>query len=207
MIKIIDYKAGNGPSVLHAVEKIGFQGELVAAPEGLESASCIILPGVGSAGATMSSLRQSGMAEALGEYVINRKIPFLGVCVGLQILFEHSEEEDAHCFGWLKGRVRKFDSSEVRVPQMGWNNVSFVNDAPLAAQDGYFYFVNSYYAKLEDPADVWGTAQYGGQFAAAVCRGNIYATQFHVEKSGEAGLRLLKGFLTLAVQREARAKC
>ena len=207
MIKIVDYKAGNAPSVLHAVERLGFRAEFAAGPQDLEDASCIILPGVGSAGATMRSLQESGMAEALTEYVINRKIHFLGVCVGLQILFEHSEEDDALCFGWLKGRVRKFDSSEVRVPQMGWNQVSFVNEAPLAAQDGYFYFVNSYHAKPEDPADVWGTAQYGGEFTAAVCRGNIHATQFHIEKSGEAGLKLLKGFLALGGRRETCVKC
>ena len=196
MIKIIDYKAGNAPSVLHAVERLGFKAELTADPEGLENASRIILPGVGSAGATMSSLRESGMADALTEYAINRRILFLGVCVGLQILFEHSEEDDAFCFGWLKGKVKKFDSNTVRVPQMGWNKVCFINDTPLNAADGYFYFVNSYHAIAEDQNDIWGTAQYGEDFTAAVNRGNIYGTQFHIEKSGEAGLKLLKGFIT-----------
>ena len=196
MIKIIDYKAGNAPSVLHAIERIGFTAEFAAKPEDLENAACIILPGVGSAGATMMSLQESGMAGALIECVMNKKISFLGVCVGMQILFEHSEEEDAVCFGWLKGRVKKFNSSMVRVPQMGWNLVSFVNETPLNAADGHFYFVNSYYALPDDPDDIWGMAKYGGDFTAAVRRGNIYGTQFHIEKSGEAGLALLKGFLT-----------
>ncbi|MCL2069753.1 MAG: imidazole glycerol phosphate synthase subunit HisH [Treponema sp.] len=198
-IKIIDYKAGNAPSVLHAVQRLGFQAEFAAGPGDLENAACIILPGVGSAGATMDSLSESGLTDALNEYVINKQIPFLGVCVGLQILFEHSEEDDALCFGWLKGRVKRFDSALLRVPQMGWNKVSFVNDTPVnalyGAAEGYFYFVNSYYAKPEEQSDIWGKADYGGDFTAAVRRGNIYGTQFHIEKSGEAGLKLLRGFL------------
>ncbi|MCL2066468.1 MAG: imidazole glycerol phosphate synthase subunit HisH [Treponema sp.] len=198
MIKIIDYKAGNAPSVMHAVNRLGFQAELAAAPDSLQNASHIILPGVGSAGATMRSLQESGIADALTEYVINKNNPFLGVCVGMQILFEHSEEEDAACFGWLKGRVKKFDSAMVRVPQMGWNQVRFAKETPTNAADGHFYFVNSYYAIPEDTVDTWGTAYYGRDFTAAVNRGNIYGTQFHIEKSGEAGLRLLKGFLMLA---------
>ena len=197
MIKIIDYKAGNAPSVMHAVERLGYKAEFAAAPNDLKNAAYIILPGVGSAGATMNSLQESGMKDALTEYVINKKIPFLGVCVGMQILFEHSQEEDAVCFGWLKGRVKKFDSSIVRVPQMGWNKVSFVNETPIKTEDGYFYFVNSYYAKPEDPNNIWGFAQYGKDFTAAVKKDNIYGTQFHIEKSGEAGLALLKGFLSL----------
>ena len=201
MVKIIDYKAGNAPSVMHAVERLGFLAEYAERPGDLENASCIILPGVGSAGATMASLRDSGMEGALIEYVQIKKIPFLGVCVGMQILFEHSEEEDAYCFGWLKGRVKRFSSKMLRVPQMGWNKVRFVKETPLNAMpkfknSGYFYFVNSYYAKTENQDDIWGVAQYGGEFTAAVRHGNIYGTQFHVEKSGVAGLCLLRGFLT-----------
>ena len=195
MIKIIDYKAGNAPSVLHAVERIGFKAELAIRPENLKNASFIILPGVGSAGATMKSLNDSGIAEALTLKVTEEKIPFLGVCVGLQILFDHSEEDDAFCFGWLKGRVKKFDSTIVRVPQMGWNQVRFIDEKPQNKINGYYYFVNSYYAEPENQNDVWGIAQYGGAFTAAVRSDNIYGTQFHIEKSGEAGLTLLKGIL------------
>ena len=201
MIKVIDYRAGNAPSVMHAVRRLGFQGDFVVKPGDLKNASCIILPGVGSAGATMASLRDSGMEEALTDYVMNKKIPFLGVCVGMQILFEHSEEEDAYCFGWLKGRVKKFNSELLRVPQMGWNRVSFVKDTPLNVilqfvGGGYYYFVNSYYAKPDNQDDIWGVAQYGDEFTAAVRHGNIYGTQFHIEKSGEAGLGLLRGFIS-----------
>lgn len=149
------------------------------------------------AGATMRSLHDMGLISELEEAVLHRKTLFLGICVGLQILFEHSEEENVDCLGWLGGRVIKFDDSKIRVPQMGWNQVRFTKTAPFKTQNDFFYFVNSYYAKPEDESDLWGISDYIGSFAAAVCRDNIYATQFHIEKSGEAGLALLNGFLSL----------
>ena len=198
MIRIIDYKAGNAPSVLHAVARIGYGAEFARVPSDVENATHIILPGVGSAEATMESLRSMNMLDALEDAVMRRRALFLGICVGMQILFEHSEEGDANCLGWLKGRVVKFDASKVRVPQMGWNKVRFIEDARMGGiEDDYFYFVNSYYAKPEDKSNVWGTAEYNAPFTAAVCRDNIFATQFHVEKSGKAGLSLLERFLGL----------
>jgi len=185
MIKIIDYKAGNAPSVLNAVTHLGYTAEFARNMQDIEGATHIILPGVGSAKATMESLREMGLISALENKVLQKKTPYLGICVGMQILFEHSEEENTDCLGWLKGRVVKFDSRKVRVPQMGWNKV----------WDDYFYFVNSYYAIVQDACDLWGTADYNGMFAAAVRRGNIYGAQFHIEKSGEAGLALLDRFL------------
>ncbi len=114
----------------------------------------------------------------------------------MQILFEHSAEGDARCLGWLKGRVVKFGESSVRVPQMGWNEVSLSESPINPAMSDYFYFVNSYYALPENQSDIWGVADYGGEFAAAAHRDNIFAAQFHVEKSGEAGLNLLGRFLS-----------
>jgi len=187
VIRIIDYKAGNAPSVMHAVEHLGLKAGFARTPEDLKGATHIILPGVGSARATMDSLRESGLVEALTEAVIAKKVFFLGICVGMQILFEHSEEENADCLGFLKGKVVKFDEKKVRVPQMGWNGV----------WDGFYYFVNSYYAVPENKEDVWGEGDYNGGFTAAVKRGNIYGTQFHAEKSGKAGLKLLEDFLCL----------
>ena len=195
MLKIIDYKAGNAPSVMHAVERLGYEEAFARTPQDLADATHIILPGVGSAKATMDSLQEMGLIDVLEDAVLRRKTLFLGICVGMQILFEHSEEENADCLGWLKGRVVKFDVSKVRVPQMGWNRVRFVKNVPGDRQDHFFYFVNSYYARPEVPSDLWGTANYDAPFAAAVCRDNIFATQFHIEKSGEAGLALLNGFL------------
>ncbi|MCL1927172.1 MAG: imidazole glycerol phosphate synthase subunit HisH [Treponema sp.] len=197
MIKIIDYKAGNAPSVMHAVAHLGYQAGFARCPDDLEDATHILLPGVGSAKATMESLRELELIHAIEEAVLKKKVLFLGICVGLQILFEHSEEENADCLGWLKGQVVKFDVSKVRVPQMGWNQVHFTKALPLNGEDDYFYFVNSYYATPEDESDIWGAADYNGPFAAAVQKENIYAAQFHIEKSGEAGLRLLNGFLGL----------
>jgi glutamine amidotransferase len=197
MIKIIDYKAGNAPSVMHAINRLGYEASFARDENELADATHILLPGVGSAGATMESLRELNIIGTLEDAVFKKKTFFLGICVGMQILFQHSEEDDADCLGWLKGNVTKFDASKTRVPQMGWNKVTFTESPVSNAKEGYFYFVNSYYAKPENKEDLWGTADYNGQFAAAVHMGNIYATQFHVEKSGEAGLTILNGFLSL----------
>jgi len=191
VIKIIDYRAGNAPSVLHAVRQIGLEAELVSSGKALGGASCIILPGVGSAKATMDSLAEMQMLPVLEKMVMQEKVTFLGICVGLQILFDFSEEDDCRGLGWFKGRVVRFDNTQVRVPQMGWNEVSFTS----GSENGFFYFVNSYHAVAENPADVWAVADYGGDFTAAIHRENIFATQFHIEKSGEAGLSLLKKIL------------
>jgi len=199
MIKVIDYKAGNAPSVMHAITSLGYKAEFARQGDELADATHILLPGVGSAGATMESLRELNIITALENAVFKKKTFFLGICVGLQVLFQHSEEDDADCLGWLKGKVVKFDASKVRVPQMGWNKVSFT-ESPINkknANEGYFYFVNSYHARPENKEDLWGTADYNGQFTAAVHRDNIFATQFHVEKSGKAGLAILGGFLSL----------
>lgn len=197
MIAIIDYKAGNAPSVLHAVTHLGYEATLVHHPENIAEATHIILPGVGSAEETMKSLKEMGFISVLEEMVLHRKTLFLGICVGLQVLFEHSEEGNVGCLGWLAGRVIKFDASKVRVPQMGWNQVKFIKTAPFKVEDDFFYFVNSYYAEPKSELDLWGITEYDRPFAAAVHRDNIYATQFHIEKSDEAGLALLKNFLNL----------
>jgi glutamine amidotransferase len=194
-IKIIDYKAGNAPSVYHAVTHLGYKADYAKTADELREASHIILPGVGSAKATMESLAEMGIIAALETAVLERKTLFLGICVGLQILFTHSEEDDTDCLGWLKGQVRRFDSRRVRVPQMGWNEVHFQHDAGIGAKDGHFYFVNSYRAFPDEAADIWGVTDYNGEFASAINKENIYATQFHIEKSGAAGLELLEGFL------------
>ena len=205
MIKIVDYKAGNAPSVMNAVLRLGYEADFARAPQDIAGATHIILPGVGSAKATMESLRETDMLNALRIAVLQKKVYYLGICVGMQILFEHSQEENADCLGWLKGQVLKFDVSKARVPQMGWNLVHFEkNTITYCGQNDFFYFVNSYYARPENPSDLWGAADYAAPFAAAVCRDNIYATQFHVEKSGEAGLALLDGFLSL---RKAGGEC
>ena len=197
MIAVIDYDAGNAPSVMAALDHVGEVGELVSSASGLEKASSIILPGVGSAGATMASLSELGLVEPLLARM-KAGTPFLGICVGLQILFEHSEEGDVDCLGWFPGQVRRF-SDKLRVPQIGWNAVRRTREHPLLSgldSENYFYFVNSYYVAPE-PSLVLGEATYDVDFAAMVSRDNVHATQFHAEKSGPVGLTILKNFAKL----------
>ncbi len=158
MIKIIDYAAGNAPSVLNAIEHMGYKASLCRTPSDLEDATHIILPGVGSARATIDSLLEMNILSELEKAVLVDKVPFLGICVGLQILFDFSEEENTVCLGWLKGRVVKFDQNLTRVPQMGWNKVTFQKNIPYSLKSSYFYFVNSYHALPEDESVVWGVS-------------------------------------------------
>ncbi len=200
MISIIDYKAGNARSVQYALTRLGIEAKLVTTPEELDAAERIVLPGVGSAHATMGFLDESGCGPVLTRLVHEERLPFLGICVGLQVLFDQSEEGDVKCLGWLPGRVRRFPSGALRVPQIGWNEVTVrTTDARF---DGYnepkrhFYFVNSYHAAPDDNAVLAATARYGDEFTAAVVHDNIMATQFHIEKSGPDGLELLRRWAT-----------
>jgi glutamine amidotransferase len=198
MIGIIDYKAGNARSVQYALTRLGIESVLVTTPAELEPLERIVLPGVGSAQATMDFLDESGCGDALAERVRGDGVPFLGICVGLQVLFDHSEEGDVKCLGWLPGKVKRFSAPGLRVPQIGWNEVSVRSgDALFADWDKrYCYFVNSYYAAADDAAVLAATANYGHEFTAAVRAGNITATQFHIEKSGPDGLELLRRWAT-----------
>lgn len=200
MIGVIDYRAGNGPSVKNALDSLGIQNCLTADQRKLKECSHIILPGVGSAGATMDSLNELGLIPVLEEHVLIERKPFFGICVGLQVLFEHSEEDNADCLGWLRGDVVKFQSGAIRIPQIGWNSVKFTYEHPIwngLENESYFYFVNSYHIRPAEPSDVLGVTDYGGEFTSIVARGNIVASQFHIEKSGPAGLKLLKNFTKL----------
>jgi imidazole glycerol-phosphate synthase subunit HisH len=203
VIGVINYQTGNAQSVLFALHHLGLEARLVATPDeadGGEGVDRYILPGVGSADVTMASLAERGWVEHLGTRVREQKAPFLGVCVGLQVLFEHSSEGNAACLGWLPGEVVQFRRDRLRVPHMGWNAViprsdhPFVREMPVGA---HFYFVNSYYALPEDETDVAGVTEYGAEFASVVARENVMATQFHIEKSGPAGLALLSRFAQL----------
>ncbi len=196
MIDVIDYRAGNAPSVIYALERLGLPCELVAKPEEIAASERLVLPGVGAAAATLASLRESDLLDPLAERVQRDRVPFLGICIGLQVLFEHSEEGDTACLGWLPGRIRRF-ADGLRVPQIGWNEVRITRSHPVTADvpdQGHFYFVNSFYADPADPAHVLGRTQYGVEFASVVGRDNVVATQFHAEKSGALGLRLLADF-------------
>ena len=196
-IGVIDYRAGNAPSVIAALQALGLEGRLVAGPADMAGVTRIVLPGVGAARTTMESLRDTGLLDMLEAKVRREKMPFMGICVGLQVLFEHSEEGDTACLGWLPGKVVRYSAPSLRVPQIGWNAVAHARPHRLLDQvsDGsHCYFVNSYHAVAGDPQVVIGTGDYGGAFTAMVASGNIVATQFHAEKSGPVGLRMLANF-------------
>jgi glutamine amidotransferase len=196
VIGVLDYRAGNAPSVGYALERLGVEHQLVTTAEQIATSDRIILPGVGAARATLDSLSESGLLESLTARVRSDRVPFLGICIGLQILFEHSEESDTVCLGWVPGRVRQFPAT-ARVPQIGWNSVQVRRSHPLTADfpdGGHCYFVNSFYAVPDDDDDVLGCTEYTLDFCSIVARGNIVATQFHAEKSGPLGLGLLAAF-------------
>lgn len=196
MIGVVDYRAGNAPSVGYALARLGVEHELIGTPEGIGEMTHLILPGVGAARATLDSLHASDLLEPLARRVQHDRVPFLGICIGLQVLFEASEEGGTECLGWVPGSVRRFPDT-VRVPQIGWNAVHVAREHPVTAgfpDGGHCYFVNSYYALPEDEADVLARTAYGVEFCSMVARDNIVATQFHAEKSGTLGLSLLAAF-------------
>jgi glutamine amidotransferase len=196
MIDVIDYRAGNAPSVMYALEHLELPARLISTPHAIASSERLVLPGVGSAGATMTSLAELDLVDALRDRVMVDRTPFLGICIGLQVLFEHSAEGDVATLGWLAGAVRRFPSS-LRVPQIGWNRVQPTRPHPLWAglpEVAHCYFVNSYFAVPADDANVLGVTDYGNEFCSMVGSNNIAATQFHAEKSGQLGLRILANF-------------
>ncbi len=201
MIAIVDYKAGNLTSVARALEHLGHRCEITDRPEAVRAADRVILPGVGAAGATMENLRALGLDQCLRNDVARAGTPFLGICIGIQVLLDRSEEDDARCLGIVAGRVVRFpnsvDGRALKVPQIGWNRVHHARLNPLfkgVPDDTHFYFVNSFYPVTEDPSIVIGTSDYGVPFTAAIARQNVLATQFHLEKSGAAGLKMLDNF-------------
>ncbi|MDD4229926.1 MAG: imidazole glycerol phosphate synthase subunit HisH [Dehalococcoidales bacterium] len=197
MIAIIDYGAGNIKSVQNAIGHLGFQPLLTSNPNDVLKADKVILPGVGAAASTMASLKELELDKAICEYVSAGK-PFLGICIGMQVLFEYAEESGGcSCLGILPGRVKKLPSGQ-KTPHMGWNQVSQIRPHYIfrGIKGGdYFYFVHSYYAFPDDEAMVIGRTSYGIDFCSAVARGALVATQFHPEKSGSSGLRLYENFL------------
>jgi glutamine amidotransferase len=213
VIGVINYQTGNAQSVLFALHHLGLDARLVATPQECADVDRYILPGVGAADVTMASLAERGWVDHLSERVRGDGVPFLGVCVGLQVLFEHSTEGDVACLGWLPGEVVEFRRGELRVPHMGWNAVRPTSEHPftsaLPAGGGHVYFVNSYHAVPGRQEDVAGVTEYGLEFASMVAQGNVMATQFHVEKSGPVGLALLARFAELPADelREAVPAC
>ena len=200
MIAIIDYDAGNIKSVEKAVIKLGYVFVITRDREVLKNADKLILPGVGAFKDAMDKLNEYGLSDVIKELVTDEGKPLLGICLGLQLLFESSEENPGvEGLGLLKGKiVRLPEGDDRKIPHMGWNSLEFPKKSILfnkVVKGSYVYFVHSYYLKAEDEKIVAATCEYGTTVHAAVEWGNIYATQFHPEKSSSVGLRILKNFL------------
>ncbi|MFH1722348.1 MAG: imidazole glycerol phosphate synthase subunit HisH [Candidatus Altiarchaeota archaeon] len=196
-VGIIDYGAGNLKSIGNGVKKAGFDFDYLTDPKDLVSVTHLILPGVGSFGNAMGKLQK--FKQPIREFIDDQK-QFLGVCLGIQLIFDESAEcPGVRGLGLLEGKCRRFDD-ELKVPHMGWNNINIKKETPLLSgikNDDYFYFVHSYYSDPKDKDVVAAETDYGIEFASIISQDNIYATQFHPEKSGEAGLRILENFLNL----------
>lgn len=201
MIAVVDYGMGNLRSVANAFEAIGAPVRVTSRPQDLEEAERIVLPGVGAFGEAIGRLREIGMVDAMHKAVVEAKKPFLGICLGMQLLAERSFEHGEHPgLGWIPGCVRRIEPRDptLRVPHVGWNSVTTRGASGLfrgLPHDPAFYFVHSFWFDVEDSAAVVGTCDYGGQLVAAVCRDHVFGTQFHPEKSHHAGLTLLKNFV------------
>lgn len=198
MIVIIDYGLGNLASVKNALDKINIPSIISNDPTIIRNSKGIILPGVGAAPDGMKNLKAKGLDKLIKEEVMKGK-PFLGICLGMQLLFDFSEEGNTKCLGIIPGRVKLFNVN-LKVPQIGWNNVlgkgELFKDIP---NNSYFYFVHSYYCNPADPSIISGETNYGIAFCSMLQDKNIYATQFHPEKSGDAGLKLLKNFIDICI--------
>lgn len=197
-IAILDFGMGNLRSVANAVDRVGGEALVTSDPADAGRADAMVVPGVGAFASCMAGLRERGLDRALRDFAGSDR-PLLAVCLGMQVLFDRSEEGDAEGLGILRGRVVRLPG-DVKVPHMGWNDVTWTRAHPLAEGldgDGRFYFVHSYACLPEDDVTV-GETEHGMRFAAAVARDNLFGTQFHPEKSGEAGVRIYRNLVRAA---------
>lgn len=204
MIAIIDYGSGNIKAFANIYRRLGMPFVIATRAADLHVATKVILPGVGAFDHVIGQLEKSGMRQALSENVLERRLPLLGICVGMQILAHSSEEGSQPGLGWIDGVVKKFDAATLvqatRLPHMGWNDVQPVIKTNLFRNweiDYRFYFLHSYYFHCNKKEDVLARTDYGGQFTSAVNSGNIFGVQFHPEKSHHCGIRLLQNFANL----------
>ena len=201
MIAIIDYDAGNIKSVEKALQKLGADVVITKDADTILNADKVILPGVGAFGDAMTNLKKYDLVSVIKQ-VVEREIPFLGICLGLQLLFERSDETPGvEGLGILKGEVLRIpEHGDLKIPHMGWNSLHLQNNGRLfkgLSEESYVYFVHSYYLKAEEPEIVKATAEYGVTIHASVEKGNVFACQFHPEKSSDVGLQILKNFVEL----------
>ncbi len=200
-VVIVNYGAGNLRSVANAVTKLGYRPKVTSSPEDVLNAQAVIFPGVGAAADTMANLKSLGLAHTIGQLITEGR-PFLGVCIGLQILFTSTEEGGWYeCLGIIPGRVHRLPAG-LKIPHMGWNQVKQTISHPVfdgIPDKANFYFVHSYYVEPEDKSLVAGETEYGICLCSVIARGNLIATQFHPEKSGEVGLKFYDNFIKLAL--------
>lgn len=201
MVVIIDYDAGNIRSVEKAVALLGHEAVVTRDRDTILAADHVILPGVGAFGDAMDKLHGFGLVDVIHE-AVNRKLPFLGICLGLQLMFESSEEApDVSGLGLLGGKILRIpEREELKIPHIGWNSLTFPNQGRLfqgVEEGAYVYFVHSYYLQAEDSQIVTAAAEYGTLIHASVERDNLFACQFHPEKSSETGLKILENFLNI----------
>ena len=198
MIVIIDYQAGNLTSVVRSLKALGVEGTVTQDPAVVAQATRVIFPGLGAAGKAMATLRELGLDQALRQS-FQRGIPILGICLGAQVILEHSEENDTACLGLLPGRTRALPRGQgLKIPHMGWNRVRFLRAHRIfkgLPEGAEYYFVHSYYPAPADAAMVVGVTDHGLEFPCAIGWRNLVATQFHPEKSGRFGLQILENFL------------
>ncbi len=198
MTVIIDYEAGNLTSVVRSLKALGVAGQVTRKPEAVANAGRVIFPGVGAAGKAMATLRAWGLDQALRES-FQRGVPILGICLGAQVILEHSEENDALCLGLLPGKTRALARHPgLKIPHMGWNRVRFLTPHPVfrgLPEAAEYYFVHSYYPAPAQPGMILGVTEHGEEFPSAIGSRNLVATQFHPEKSGRFGLKILENFL------------
>lgn len=204
MIAIIDYGAGNLQSVKKALDFIGAESVITDNPEIINACDKILLPGVGSFGDAMDSMSKKGLVETVRQNALSGK-PFLGICLGLQLLFEESEESPGvKGLGIFKGKIKKFSPDmELKIPHIGWNSLEIKQKDTLfknIPENSYVYFVHSYYLHAEDENEIATVTNYGIDFHSAVGKNNVFATQFHPEKSGDVGLQILKNFASMEVK-------
>lgn len=201
MIAVIDYGVGNLRSVCNALEKMGGEAEVIHSAGDIEKAEALVLPGVGAFYQAMENLKSLGMVEPLCQAIQSGK-PFLGICLGLQLLFTESEEGECEGFNIIPGKVKRFKVEGLKVPHMGWNGIQFKNESKNLlegiSENAYFYFAHSYYVEPEDEKAILTTTEYGVKFTSAIREGNIFGVQFHPEKSGERGLKVLKNFVRMS---------
>ena len=204
MIGIIDYGSGNVQAIATIYKNLNINYQVITKPEDLDQADKLILPGVGAFDATMQLLIDSGLKDKLNELVLDKKVPILGICVGLQVMGYKSEEGDLPGLGWIAGKVSRFDETKIKfkpkLPHMGWNTINDVQNHKLFEgidNDFGFYFVHSFYFECEKEQNILTTSNYGGEFTSSIYANHIFGTQFHPEKSHGNGVQLFKNFAEL----------